>query len=104
MPLRARATMPDDLRVRTLLAAGTALYNDGQDEAAGRDLRQAVNLARQRLKASNPLRSAALTGLADLLADEGRLRRSRDVVSRGADGRSRAPAHAGESGGARRYT
>jgi Tfp pilus assembly protein PilF len=71
MPLRARATMPDDLRVRTLLAAGTALYNDGHDEAAGRDLRQAVNLARQRLKASNPLRSAALTGLADLLADGG---------------------------------
>ena len=67
----ARATMPDASRVRTLLAAGTALYDDGQDAAAERDLRQAVNLARKRLKASNPLRSAALTGLADLLADEG---------------------------------
>ena len=67
----ARATMPDALRVRTLLAAGTALYDDGQNEAAGRDLRQAVNLARKRLNASNPLHSAALTGLADLLADEG---------------------------------
>ncbi|MGB6486051.1 MAG: tetratricopeptide repeat protein [Steroidobacteraceae bacterium] len=67
----ARATVPDALRVRTLLAAGTALYNDGQNEAAGRDLRQAVNLARKRLNASNPLHSAALTGLADLLADEG---------------------------------
>ena len=67
----ARATMPDALRVRTLIAAGTALYYDGQDAAAGGDLRQAVNLARKRLEASDPLRSAALTGLADLLADEG---------------------------------
>jgi tetratricopeptide (TPR) repeat protein len=67
----ARATMPDALRVRTLIAAGTALYYDGQDGPAGGDLRQAVNLARKRLEASDPLRSAALTGLADLLADEG---------------------------------
>jgi tetratricopeptide (TPR) repeat protein len=67
----ARATMPDASRVRTLLAAGTALYDDGQDAAAEPDLRQAVTLARKRLKASDPLRSAALAGLADLLADEG---------------------------------
>ena len=68
----ARDTMPDALRVRTLIAVGTAFYDDDQDAAAGRDLRQAVNLARRRLGASNPLRSAALTGLANLLADEGR--------------------------------
>jgi tetratricopeptide (TPR) repeat protein len=67
----ARATMPTALRVRTLVAAGTALYNDDQEAAAGRDLQQAVDLARKRLSASSPLRSAALTGLAQLLADEG---------------------------------
>jgi tetratricopeptide (TPR) repeat protein len=67
----ASAAMPDALRVRTLLAAGTALYDDGQDAAAEPDLRQAVELAGKHLKPSNPWRSAALAGLADLLADEG---------------------------------
>jgi tetratricopeptide (TPR) repeat protein len=62
---------PDALRVLTLLAAGTALYSDNQDAAAGPDLQQAAALARQRLATSDPLRSAALTGLADLLADQG---------------------------------
>lgn len=67
----AHGHMPDALRVSTLLAAGTALYDDDQHPAAKSDLQQAVDLAHERLDASDPLRSAALTGLADLLADDG---------------------------------
>ncbi len=67
----AHVKVPDDLRVSTLLAAGTAYYDDGQDAVAKPDLQQAVDLARKRLRASDPLRSAALTGLADVLADQG---------------------------------
>jgi tetratricopeptide (TPR) repeat protein len=64
-------TMPDALHVRTLVAAGNALFQDNQDGAAEADQKQAVDVARQRLSASDPLRSSALTGLADVLADEG---------------------------------
>ena len=67
-----RAMMPDALRVRTLVAAGNALYQDNQDGPAETDQRLAVNIARKRLPASDPLRSLALTGLADVLADEGK--------------------------------
>jgi tetratricopeptide (TPR) repeat protein len=67
----AHVKVPDALRVSTLLAAGTALYDDGQDAVAKPDLQEAVDLARERLAASDPLRSAALTGLAELLADQG---------------------------------
>lgn len=68
----AQTAMPDASRVRTLLAAGTALFDDDQDGAAEGDLRQAVDIARKHLEPSSRLRSAALTGLADLLADEGK--------------------------------
>ena len=66
-------TMPYALRVRTLLAAGTVLsyVEQDSDKPAEDDLQQAVTLARKRLDASDPLWSAALTGLADLLADDG---------------------------------
>lgn len=67
----AHFTVTPDLRVSTLLAAGIALYDDGQDAVAKPDLQQAVDLARKRLAAYDPLRSGALTGLAELLADEG---------------------------------
>jgi tetratricopeptide (TPR) repeat protein len=68
-----RTKMPDASRVRTLLAAGTALYKDNQDGPAEPYLRQAVDIARKRLTASDRLRSSALTGFADVLADEGNL-------------------------------
>lgn len=67
----AYAVMPDVLRVRTLVAIGTVLYYEDQDAPAERDLREAVDLARKRLASSDPVRSAALTGLADVLADDG---------------------------------
>ena len=68
---QAHPSMPVALHVRTLIAAGAVLYNEGQDKPAETDLRQALHLARTRLGDSDPLRSAALTGLADILADEG---------------------------------
>lgn len=61
------ASVPDGSRVRTLVASGSTLYLAGKYDDAARVLRSAVDLARGSLGASDPLRSAALTGLADVL-------------------------------------
>jgi tetratricopeptide (TPR) repeat protein len=61
------ATVPDESRVRTLVASGTTLYLTGQYDDAERVLRTAVNLARQSLASANSLRSSTLTALADVL-------------------------------------
>jgi tetratricopeptide (TPR) repeat protein len=69
---QAVTSIPDESRIRTLLASGTTLYYAGDDnQAAATYLQQAVDLARKHLKKSDPLRSQALTGLADLLTAEG---------------------------------
>jgi tetratricopeptide (TPR) repeat protein len=61
------AVVPDESRVRTLIASGSTLYLAGKyDDAAGA-LSRAVELARTSLTAADPLRSVALTGLADVL-------------------------------------
>jgi tetratricopeptide (TPR) repeat protein len=69
---QAAAWVPDESRIRTLLASGTTLYFAGNDDEASPYLHQAADLARKSLKASNPLHSEALTGLADLLAADGK--------------------------------
>ncbi|HEV7613964.1 MAG TPA: tetratricopeptide repeat protein [Steroidobacteraceae bacterium] len=65
-------SIPDESRVRTLIAMGTTFFLAGDNNAAARPLRDAVNLARENLQASNPLRSAALKGLADVWAAQGK--------------------------------
>jgi tetratricopeptide (TPR) repeat protein len=69
---QATAWVPDESRIRTLLASGTTLFYAGNDDEAAPYLHQAADLARKSLKASNPLHSEALTGLADLLAADGK--------------------------------
>jgi tetratricopeptide (TPR) repeat protein len=66
------ASIPDDSHVRTLVAYGSALYLAGKYEEAEPPLRDAVALARQGLDQSSALRSAALTGLADVLVQLGK--------------------------------
>jgi tetratricopeptide (TPR) repeat protein len=61
------AAVPDESRVRTLIASGSTLYLAGQYDEAARTLNAAVDLARKTLDPSSTLRSAALTGLADVL-------------------------------------
>jgi tetratricopeptide (TPR) repeat protein len=69
---QATAWVPDESRIRTLLASGTALFYAGNDDEAAPYLHQAADLARKSLNVSNPLHSEALTGLADLLAADGK--------------------------------
>jgi tetratricopeptide (TPR) repeat protein len=64
------AAVPDESRVRTLVASGSTLYLAGQYDEAARALRTAVDLSRKSLDPSSPLRSAALTGLADVLIQQ----------------------------------
>ena len=59
------ATVPDETRVRTLLASGLSLNRAGDFEPSERYLRSAVDYARKSLDPSDPLRSAALSNLAD---------------------------------------
>jgi tetratricopeptide (TPR) repeat protein len=61
------AAVPDESRVRTLVATGSTLYLAGQYDEAARVLNTAVDLAHKTLDPSSTLRSAALTGLADVL-------------------------------------
>jgi tetratricopeptide (TPR) repeat protein len=61
------AAVPDESRVRTLIASGSALYYAGDYAAAERPLREAVRLARRSLEPQNTLRSQALVVLADEL-------------------------------------
>jgi tetratricopeptide (TPR) repeat protein len=60
-------SVPDESRVRTLVASGTTLYLDGSYAEAAKELRDAVDLARKALDPASASRSAALTGLADVL-------------------------------------
>jgi tetratricopeptide (TPR) repeat protein len=61
------ATVPDQSRVRNLVASGSTLYLDGKYDEAAKELRDAVDLARKSLDPASASRSAALTGLADVL-------------------------------------
>ncbi len=61
------AAVPDESRVRTLIASGSTLYLAGKYDEAERVMTQAVSLARTSLAAADPLRSMALTGLADVM-------------------------------------
>jgi tetratricopeptide (TPR) repeat protein len=70
--LNSTTSVPDESRVRTLVASGTTLYLVGQYEQAAPILRSAVVLARKSLNPSNTLRSTALTNLADVLVQLGK--------------------------------
>jgi tetratricopeptide (TPR) repeat protein len=61
------ASVPDESRVRTLVASGSALNLAGRYDDAAKELREAVKLARGSLSPSDALRSEALTWLADVL-------------------------------------
>jgi len=66
-------SIPDELRIRTLLASGMALSAaDDDNQSAEKYLRQAADLARKHLDRSDVLRSQALTELADFLRTEGK--------------------------------
>jgi tetratricopeptide (TPR) repeat protein len=62
-----QASVSDESAVRTLIALGTSHYLDGDDKSAEPVLREAVAVARNRLKPADTLRSGALTALADEL-------------------------------------
>ncbi len=66
----SQVVVPNDLKVRTSLAAGILLSQRSQFEAAQRPLSEAVALA-QSLPASDILRSEALVGLGDDLSELG---------------------------------
>jgi tetratricopeptide (TPR) repeat protein len=66
------ASMPVESRIRTLIAAGTTLFLADDDDAAAGPMHEAVDLARKSLRPSDPLRSAALKGLADVLTAQGK--------------------------------
>jgi tetratricopeptide (TPR) repeat protein len=87
------ATVSDELRVRTLLAYGTALYLAGEYQKAQKPLTDAVDLSEKSLDPSSILDSRALTGLADDLAQLGNvpeaIRRDRQAL---AVDRKRTPA------------
>lgn len=59
-------SVPDQARVRTLVASGRTLYLSGDYDKAAHVLGDAVDLARRSLDRSSALRSAALTQLADV--------------------------------------
>ena len=67
------ASVPDESRVRTMIASGSTLYLAGQYDEAARVLRTAVDLSRKSLDPSSVLRSAAFTGLADVLIQQEKL-------------------------------
>jgi len=73
------AAVPDESRVRTLVALGSTLYLAGQyDEAAG-VLQSAVDLARKRLRSSSTLRSTALNSLAEVFVQLGKYKVAEDL-------------------------
>jgi len=67
---QSRAEVPAESRVRTLVAAGRALYLAADYDKAAVTLRDAVTLARQQLEATDVLRSEALVNLADVLVQQ----------------------------------
>jgi tetratricopeptide (TPR) repeat protein len=66
----SKVVVPNDLKLRTKLAAGTLLSQRSKYQAAQQPLREAVMLA-QSLPASDILRSQALVGLGDDLSELG---------------------------------
>jgi tetratricopeptide (TPR) repeat protein len=64
---QSQAAVPAESQVRTLAAAGKALYSSADYEKAEVILRQAVNVARHKLPPAAPERSEALAALADVL-------------------------------------
>jgi tetratricopeptide (TPR) repeat protein len=60
------SSVPDQERVRTLVASGWTFYLSGDYDKAAKVLGDAVDLARRRLERSSTLRSTALTRLADV--------------------------------------
>jgi tetratricopeptide (TPR) repeat protein len=60
------AAVPVESRVRTLIASGSTLYLAGKYDEAAQQLQIAVQLARDTLSKSDPLRSEALVSLADV--------------------------------------
>jgi tetratricopeptide (TPR) repeat protein len=65
-------SVSDEARVRTLVAAGWTLYLDGDYDQSAKVLRDAVDLARQRLDSTSALRSEALTDFANVLVQFGK--------------------------------
>jgi tetratricopeptide (TPR) repeat protein len=58
------SAVPDDVRIRTLLASGITKNQSGDYEASEKLLRSAVDYARKSLEPADPLRSATLSNLA----------------------------------------
>jgi tetratricopeptide (TPR) repeat protein len=68
---QATASIPDEARVRTLVASGKTAYLAGDYDQSVTFLRAAVAEARRGLRSSDVLRSEALAGLADALIAQG---------------------------------
>jgi tetratricopeptide (TPR) repeat protein len=66
------ASVPEESRVRTLVASGSTAYLAGNYDAAAQALQGAVGLARKHLAPSDPLRSRALSSLADVMVQLGK--------------------------------
>ena len=71
--------IPVESRVRTLLASGSTLNLAGNYEEASKYLGEAVNLARSSLRPADVLRSAALTGFAELLVAQGKYQQAEQL-------------------------
>jgi tetratricopeptide (TPR) repeat protein len=65
------SSIPVESRVRTLVASGTTLFLADEEDKAAVPMRAAVDLARKNLKPSDPLRSEALQGWAEVLTAQG---------------------------------
>lgn len=68
---QAFTLVPDESRVRTLIASGMAAYLAAQYDQAAQLQGDAVDIARRRLRSDDPLRSQALTSLAETMIQLG---------------------------------
>jgi tetratricopeptide (TPR) repeat protein len=66
------ASVPDESRIRTLIASGATLTLAGKYDGAAQVLGRGVDLARRRLPQSSDLRSQALTNYGEVLAQLGK--------------------------------
>jgi len=69
---QAAASVPDESRIRTLIASGETLYLAARYDEAAKIQGEAADLARKRLDTSNALRSKALTSLAETFVQLGK--------------------------------
>jgi tetratricopeptide (TPR) repeat protein len=92
---QSSTSVPDEARIRTLVASGTTLYLAGKYDEAARVDSTAVDLARRYLEPSSVLRSEALTRLAETLVQLGKFSEAEALCreSLAAD-RKRGPAEA----------